>query len=540
MCFQNGCKKQGYYNFLGADGKFCREHKLRGMSFYINYCEYPDCKTIPIYNLTGETKARFCSEHKLEGMVDIMNKRCEHHDCSKIPNYNLPGETKARFCSEHKTEGMVNVISKRCEHHDCKTRPIYSSPGETNARFCAEHKLEGMVNKKKKCETPRCLHKAIYNTIGEIEGKFCKKHKLEGMENIFIKICKHPDCFNRAHYNKKGENIGMYCWNHKIEEMIFIWESLIDEKKCEYNNCEKRACYSTYENYCSVGETIGIFCSTHKRNDMVYIFSSLCEHIGCTKQTAYNLPGENKGRFCNDHKLKGMINVKYNKCKYYECDNRPTYNSPGETKAKFCREHKLEGMIDIFVKRCKTPLCDIQVKDKYRGYCLRCFMYMFPNEPVTRNYKTKETATVDRIREEFEERVDLTTDKIVAGGCSKRRPDCYIDLGYQVIIIEVDENQHTDYDCSCENKRTMELSRDFNFRPIVFIRFNPDKYIRDGEVITSCWGTNKKGITTVKKSKVKEWNTRLNTLIDTIEYWIEPENKTSKTVEVIQLYYDSD
>ena len=42
----------------------------------------------------------------------------------------------------------------------------------------------------------------------------------------------------------------------------------------------------------------------------------------------------------------------------------------------------------------------------------------------------------------------------------------------------------------------------------------------------------------IKKSKEKEWNERLNTLKEQIDYWINPENKTDKTVEVIQLFYD--
>jgi hypothetical protein len=306
----------------------------------------------------------------------------------------------------------------------------------------------------------------------------------------------------------------------------------VKSKRCEHPDCVKQPTYNL------PGETKARFCTKHRQEGMVNVKDKRCEHPDCSKIPNYNLPGETKAKFCNEHKLEGMVNVKDKRCEHPDCSKIPNYNLPGETKARFCAEHKLEGMENVKSKRCKTPLCDIFITNKYRGYCLRCFMYMFPNEPVTRNYKTKETATVDKIREEFEKKVDLTTDKIVAGGCSKRRPDCYIDLGYQVIIIEVDENQHTDYDCSCENKRTMELSRDFGHRPIVFIRFNPDKYIRDGEVITSCWGANKKGITTVKKSKVKEWNTRLNTLVDTIKYWIEPKNKTSKTIEVIQLYYD--
>jgi len=121
----------------------------------------------------------------------------------------------------------------------------------------------------------------------------------------------------------------------------------------------------------------------------------------------------------------------------------------------------------------------------------------------------------------------------------KRRPDLLLDLGYQVIIIEVDENQHTDYDCSCENKRTMELSQDLGHRPIVFIRFNPDDYEKDGTSVNSCWRVNGKGICVVKKSKKTEWAERLKCLEEHVEYWINPENRTNKTVETIQLFYDN-
>ena len=39
-------------------------------------------------------------------------------------------------------------------------------------------------------------------------------------------------------------------------------------------------------------------------------------------------------------------------------------------------------------------------------------------------------------------------------------------MGNKCVIIEVDENQHLNYDCSCENKMAMA------HRPIIFIRFN--------------------------------------------------------------------
>lgn len=130
-------------------------------------------------------------------------------------------------------------------------------------------------------------------------------------------------------------------------------------------------------------------------------------------------------------------------------------------------------------------------------------------------------------------------DKTITDGCSRRRPDIMLDLGYQIIIVEVDENQHINYDCSCENKRIMELSQDVDHKPIVFIRFNPDEYTdANGQDITSCWGVNGKGICVVKKSKKKEWDTRLERLRDQVEYWTNPENATGKTVEIVELFYD--
>jgi len=43
----------------------------------------------------------------------------------------------------------------------------------------------------------------------------------------------------------------------------------------------------------------------------------------------------------------------------------------------------------------------------------------------------------------------------------------------------------------------------------------------------------------VKKESIKEWNERLNLLKIQVEYWINPENKINKTLEVIQLFFDN-
>jgi hypothetical protein len=271
---------------------------------------------------------------------------------------------------------------------------------------------------------------------------------------------------------------------------------------------------------------------------MIDIHSKKCIHEGCKTRGHFNKEGETSGLYCSKHKLEGMIDIKSKKCIHEGCRTQPHFNKEGETSGLYCSKHKLEGMINIIDKTCKSTWCYTQISEKYDGYCLHCFINLFPDKPVSRNYKTKEYAVVEFVKTTFPD-YPWIADKTISGGCSKRRPDLVLDLGYQVIMVEVDENQHTDYDCSCENKRLMELSQDVGHRPIVFIRFNPDAYIKSTEKITSCWGVNKLGICVIKKSKNKEWQTRLSNLKAQITYWLDEDSSTDKIVETIQLFYDS-
>jgi hypothetical protein len=376
-----------------------------------------------------------------------------------------------------------------CIHPNCKTRPTYNKEHETKALYCAIHKLEGMVDvKNKTCIHSNCKTIPNYNKEGETKALYCAIHKLEGMVDVISKKCIHPNCKTQPIYNNEGETNGLYCAIHKLEGMVNV-----KNKTCIHPNCK----------------TIPI----------------------------YNNEGETKALYCAEHKLEGMVNVKDKKCIHPNCKTIPNYNNEGETKSLYCAEHKLEGMVNVISKTCKSDWCFTQVREKYDGYCLFCYMHLFPDKPVSRNYKTKEYSVVEYVKTRFAD-FNWVADKIVGGGCSKRRPDLLLDLIYQVVIVEIDENQHIDYDCSCENKRIMELSQDLGHRPIVFIRFNPDEYTENGKNITSCWGQNTNGICVVKKSKENEWARRLSTLSEHIHYWVNPENITNKTIEIIQLFYD--
>jgi hypothetical protein len=170
-------------------------------------------------------------------------------------------------------------------------------------------------------------------------------------------------------------------------------------------------------------------------------------------------------------------------------------------------------------------------------YCVPCFVNNPENrdKPAMRNYKTKEKEVVDTIVQAFPQ-FTWVSDKKVQDGCSRRRPDLLLDMGSHIIIVEIDENKHNTYDCSCENKRLMEISQDLQHRPIVFIRFNPDDYInQEGVLVKTCWRVNATGVMQISNKKKQEWTERMDALKQQIQYW--SENPSPKTVEIVELFY---
>ena len=409
-----------------------------------------------------------------------------------------------------------------CIEEGCKKQASFNFEGLKKRLYCSKHKKKDMIDlKKKTCLQVECNKEPYFNFLGEIKGIYCAKHKKKDMINVISKTCLEEACLKCPHFNFKGESKGLYCYKHKKEDMIDVVH-----KNCL--ECGKKPSFNFK------GESKGLYCAKHKKKDMINVQKKTC--FECDKKPNFNFKGESKGLYCAKHKKKDMINVVNKTC--FECDKTPNFNFLGETKGIYCAKHKKTGMIDVVHKTCKSEWCDTQVRNKkYEGYCLYCYINLFPDKPVSRNYKTKEFAVVEFVKAKFPH-VDWIADKIINGGCSKKRPDLLLDLGYQILIIEIDENQHINYDCSCENKRIMELSQDMGHRPIVFIRFNPDSYIKDGKKISSCWGNNQKGICVIKKNKTKEWKDRLNSLEELIIYWLKPENKTNKVIETIELYYD--
>jgi hypothetical protein len=430
-------------------------------------CIFKGCKKRPNFGFKNGN-ANFCAEHKQQNMIDVVNKRCKHEGCNKHPAFGFENGD-IEYCNEHKQQNMINVLSKRCKHDGCNKQPNFGFENG-NADFCAEHKQQNMID---------------------------VKHK---------KLCKHDGCNKRPVFGFENGDAD-FCAEHKQQNMIDVLS-----KRCLYKGCKKHPAFG-FEN----GDAD--FCAEHKQQNMINVLSKRCKHEGCNKRPNFGFENGDAD-FCAEHKQQKMIDIKNKKCKHEGCKKQPAFGFENGD-ADFCAEHKQHNMIDVKTKRCKTNLCPIRVNNKkYRGYCLRCFIYTFPDEPVARNYKTKERSVFEFLCND-PALCDKTiiNDKRIPDGCSQRRPDIYMDFGSHIIIIEIDENQHVDYDSNCEKARLNELSTDCGFRPIIMIRFNPDKYTAGNEKIPSCWMTNRNGILTVSKTRQNMWKNRLFALRDTVLYY---------------------
>jgi hypothetical protein len=296
-------------------------------------------------------------------------------------------------------------------------------------------------------------------------------------------------------------------------------------RRCEAANC------TTGPSYGLPDAKKATYCKKHKLTDMIDIVHKQCEAANCTIRPSYGSLNAKRATYCKKHKLDNMIDIVHNQCKAIDCTKIPSFGLLNDKRATFCYDHKSDNMINIVDKRCDT--CHLTLMNsKYKPNCAACYFYLNPNDPRTRNYKTKEQAYMNGLIKKFP---NLKLDKTIDGGCSKRRPDGFIDLLTHVLVIEIDENEHKSYDDECNNRRTMELSRDVNHRPIVFIRLNPDAYTFDSKRIAGTFSLTK--ATGELKVQKKEFDKRLNSLIESVENHmrIVPD----KTISVEYLYFSN-
>lgn len=383
-----------------------------------------------------------------------------------------------------------------------------------------------------KCKFESCNTHANYGYELK-KPMFCAKHKEADMKDVNNPICKKENCEKRAFY---GDDKPVHCRTHKNKEEINVVKGF-----CKERNCKKKPTFGNVSKK-------PLYCIEHKKDDMFNVMKQTCKYLGCTIQPTFGLTW-NKPIYCKNHKNENLRNVISKRCINESCDLQPCYgyewkkpiscfnhklqdmkninnlkckNEDCSKSASFgeewmkplrCAKHRIITDRNVTHKSCKSELCDTIGNSKYKGYCLRCFIHIYPNENVSRQFKVKERYVIDYIKQQFSNE-NIIVDKIVDGGCSRKRPDIFIDKFTHVVIIECDENQHQQHYYSCDNKRLMELFQDFGFRPLVVIRFNPDKYIDNmNKKHQSCFSIhNKFDVPIVESNELKRRLEKLGNL----------------------------
>lgn len=487
-------------------------------------------KSIPSFGLQGDARPRWCLKcpSKPREALNIVSRKCV---CGKKqPLFGIPGDPRARWCKvcPSRPEEAVNIVGPKCF---CgKARPVFGLLGSSQAQWCKTCKPQEAVD----IESRKCvcgLSQPTFGLSGDLRPRWCGRGcptKPKEAVNIAQKRC--PCGKAQPSFGLPADRKRRWCVNcpDKPTEAVNI-----RSRKC--------ACGKTTPYFGMQGDPQAQWCKTCKPHEAVNIVTQKCL-CGAAPAT-FGLPGDRHHRWCRrgcHSKPKEAVNIVKRMCL---CGKAfPTFGLPGDNKRVWCAScpgRPKEAFI-IVMKRCASEWCwTIVCNDKYRGYCLHCFAHVFPDEPVSRNYKVKEAAIRDAVEEMMQRdcpHLAVTFDRQVNGGCSRKRPDTFIDALTHGVFGEVDEEQHntTEY-CSCENKRMMSLMEDIGMRPIVFIRLNPDAFTdATGKKHKSCFAISKSGKLVVSDKAALQ--ARVDVYLSRIRYHLE--NVPSVEVQVEHLFYD--
>jgi hypothetical protein len=457
----------------------------------------------------------------------------ELYTINKNPNDIMPKANGKKIVYLSNGSKAANI----CRHTDCEKFAVYGLKNADNIfvrHVCAKHKTVEMIAPYKTCD--ECTKIPGFGYING-EAIKCKKHIMEGMIDIknAKNKCKNPQCTKQPYFGNPNDYSASYCKAHKLEGMVDIRSIKCVEPKC------------TKQPFFGYPDSIPTYCKTHKLDGMEDIKSKKCKEHNCKKRCSFGYPNDKISSYCADHKLDGMENIVSKRCIEPNCTSVSTFGYPNDDCGSYCKKHKLDGMEYINKTKCLTEGCTISVPsikyNHYKGYCFRCFTFIFPEVVTKRNCKTKEYHIQNLIAStDFGiPKESIIFDRVIDRLCgSRRRPDIFIDLQLFTLIIEIDENQHKSYNTSCENAKVVSEYIDTGMRPIVILRFNPDSYIAaDGDRIKSCFNKGKDGLYMIDDEV--DWKRRTDAIINFIKEHIDlaKDNRVPpKEINISRLCYD--
>jgi hypothetical protein len=376
-------------------------------------------------------------------------------------------------------------------------------------KWCTSCIVKSNNRQKCLCESGKRM---VFGNIGDSRPTCCSVCSEDGMVDIVGKRC---GCIENRQPSY-GYDKAICCFSCKAHDMTDI-----KNRRCK---CNKQPTFGF------IDDKIPTCCKVCKSDGMVDIFHKRCKCGKCI--ATFGFPEDKKPGCCFECAADGMIDIRSRKCIICKI-KQPSFGCK-DGKRTHCFDCKDINMIDKIHKKC-IQCNDIQVTTKYKGYCFRCFIYLFPDEKISRNYKTKENCIVDYL---INHGYNGIQDKRVEGGCSRRRPDffleCYNNIPF-IIIVEIDENKHSKYDTTCEISRINDLFTDFGYQPIIFIRFNPDGYKNGRKRYKPIISYSKdKQLPRVNEEELKK---RMKVLIETIEEFKEYEFKEDEKIILKNLFY---
>jgi hypothetical protein len=500
----------------------------------VKECINPECSKKPAFNYKNDIGSHYCGSHREtriledgheELMVNKSKQVCKEERCYK----NTCKHDKFNYCAKHtkiKADPIIRTKkdpfthAKYCIVKTCKKTSLFNYKG-LKPKYCKDCMVkEGfeLGNKKDQMRDMKtllcqfifedgldCIKCALYGN--DKQKIYCKDHKDTDMtKSVKVKKCIIDGCILQPSFGYIEIKSKILCKQHYEEhEDKDLMGSIFQE--CKYINdetglkCNERAYYKYKD-----GKVI-LYCNNHKEDTMIDSRKSICIEIGCKLNAIYNYKVETGARYCKNHSNDNMVSKKVKICKYKDCLIEAYFGTKDDTK-QFCVKHKTDDdMNDYTSPRCEDcNLFHVRHGNKKCSYC----------NPDARQ-KIKENKIKDFLKEN---KIKFIHDKAVGGknDCGYYRPDFLIDCNTHFIIIEVDENQHSNYDNTCEISRMNNLYLLLGL-PIIFIRFNPDNF----------------------NSKTKNnilYNNRLDQLLNIIN---ESKVKTDiKFIELIYMYYNCD
>lgn len=326
------------------------------------------------------------------------------------------------------------------------------------------------------CSFENCNANSTYG-IKQFQVTRCKIHKLDGMVTKSNLYCNHNKRKNRC----KQCGGSQICEHDKEKSRCVQCNGAsICEHKIRRENCFK----------CKGSAT----CIHNKIKNVCFSCNgnSICIHKKRKSQ-------------CKDCNGSSICIHKIHRSKCLQCKGSSICTHIKERmKCRICSPDS-----NYFCKECHF----LWGNRKYKGYCVPCYVYKFPDDELAKNahLKHNELKVKAFLANEFPG-VFTHNSRIWFGDCTapyRRFLDFYVMVGNTLFVIEVDEHQHRGYDIEDEKSRINEILHNIGLdKKMVFIRYNPDTYKVDS------------------KRKITSVEDRLKTLKDTV-------------VEILEILYDN-